>query len=140
MMWNLLINGAIDDFCAPPAFDDGSILVSGQRYSNEKVDEDLLVGEERHWTAARYSHEIRDLVRQCLRYEPADRPSLENLRDVITAHITDPPRHDAPSVIEDHRLILTLDRKLDGYRFGQDCSRLKRKRNAEDDGENKGND
>lgn len=128
IMWNLLINGSIDDFCAPPTFDDGQNLVGGQSYTNEKVDKQLLIGAERHWVAARYSHQIRNLVRQCLRYQPTERPSLEDLREGIAATIANPPVSTTPAADEVSRLVLVLDRNMERYAVGQYCGHLKRKR------------
>jgi hypothetical protein len=84
-------------FVAAPRFDDQSYIVNGDNYSNEKLENGTLSAREPYAVAARYSNDLNDLVRHCLRYDPTERPSLETLREIIKTRIARGFANDAPA-------------------------------------------
>lgn len=95
-MWNLLRNlpyGA--GFRAGPCFDSVShprtqYLNSGygEPYSKNRVYRLVLTGQAPFEACARYSDELRGLVKDCLMYNPDARRTLDDLRQSIQNHMS----------------------------------------------------
>jgi serine/threonine protein kinase len=97
VMWNLIMNLPGKDIdVQEPFFDnageEGALLVSGQWYSNDDLSAEtgkFLSGRSPYEASSMYSDELKDLARLCLRYYPADRPTVAELQRLIETHRKD---------------------------------------------------
>jgi hypothetical protein len=58
-------------------------LINDEIYDEDTLDQLVLMGENSYDVAIRYSEELKDLVRRCLRWNMDDRPSLDKLKTDI---------------------------------------------------------
>jgi serine/threonine protein kinase len=94
-MWNLIMNipdREID--LQEPFFDNagaqGDLLVNGKvPYTNDDLSAAtgrFLSGQTPFEASSMYNDELKDLVRSCLRYSPAERPTVLELKALIETH------------------------------------------------------
>ncbi|KAH7092316.1 hypothetical protein FB567DRAFT_625350 [Paraphoma chrysanthemicola] len=80
IIWNLIMQTTSNQF---PFFDSstssGTLLVNGEPYANPTA-ENFLSGATPFEAAAQYTDELKDLVRECLRYGMQDRPEIEDVK------------------------------------------------------------
>jgi hypothetical protein len=101
-MWHLVMNLPWSEdqvkglFLDETNSDDQVSIVTGSPYSNEALRNRCLTGYEPHEAVLRYSEELKVLVREWLLYYPADRISLDDLRNRIRDNIANPQDNNAP--------------------------------------------
>ncbi|KAH9866329.1 hypothetical protein J1614_008896 [Plenodomus biglobosus] len=101
MMFNLLLNlPRGHDFGGPILhFRDSntglwqeSLLIGNERYSGTALDEHLFSGAAPYEASNRYSPDLKQLIRDCLEYDPNARPSMRELKEVTSQFAgKDPP-------------------------------------------------
>jgi hypothetical protein len=89
-MWNLVMNlpGTVGNFEQPfiqPAAAERRELANGQPYTAAETAL-LFDGRAPHEAARMYSAELKNLIRRCLAYRQAERPSFQRLRQSIAQH------------------------------------------------------
>jgi hypothetical protein len=113
-MWTLLVNLRTD----VPLIEshDGEptrALTNGTSYTTADMNYVLRV--QRPYESVRqYSQYLRDTVKCCLRYRPAQRAELDHLRGLVAEAIATPPENNAPGPL---RLVIS-DGQAD-FREGQ---------------------
>jgi serine/threonine protein kinase len=132
-MWNLVRNlPAPSGFDHPPCFDEahtfGRHLVNGHPYTQADLYSHVLTGQTPFEASARYSTELRELVKSCLAYHPDERPSLDELRNSVQLWMND----DTLETQAKGPLWLFVKRSLNSLRVGRPYQSA-RKRKREDD-------
>lgn len=83
---------------------------------NDRYDREVLVGTGKWAAALKYSDDLRDLVRDCLRFDKEFRPSPSDVLDRVNKHLETTPALVARMTDPDTLLELADN---DGFRVGQ---------------------
>ncbi|KAF2818663.1 hypothetical protein CC86DRAFT_388785 [Ophiobolus disseminans] len=120
MMWCLVLQTVETK---GPFFDDkgtrGKKLTNGKPY-NPPTDKNLLSGTEPYICAKHYTDDLKDLIRSCLRYRTADKPTIEEVKIRTAAGVV-------KTRMTGSRVELRVERALHGFTIGEEYPRKKRK-------------
>lgn len=122
IMWNLAMNLPSHADYAAPFFDDhGSHsgvapfrrLNNGQPYDAHSLRNLLMTGDRPFEASAQYSAQLRDAIRECLRYHPSDRIGIRRLK-----RKTEKFRRTWMARDGGAELVVGIDGRLRGFRVG----------------------
>jgi hypothetical protein len=89
---------------------------------------DFMSGDEPYDVVTQYSAELKNLVRRCLAWDMADRPTIEELRVEIDRARASPPA-------DDEELIIKAPDSVDDFAPGHNSSRKRRREDQDVDGD-----
>jgi hypothetical protein len=119
IMWNMLMN--FPEHHGAPFYDDddgtqGAWLVNGTPYPDVAVSAGkgrFLSGKMPYEASVRYSKQLKDLVRMCLRYRQEDRPSVQKLKKLIVKYRKEDLVTDAKGP-----LLIRVEKDMEKFRMG----------------------
>jgi hypothetical protein len=137
VIWNLVQNLAAGgdhslffDSERMRLFSNGTKLVTDDFTwpKNNWLATDFMSGEEPYDVVMQYSAELKNLVRRCLAWDMAHRPTIEELRVEIDRARAAPPA-------DDDELIIKVPDNVDDFAPGHTSSRKRRREDQDVDGD-----